>query len=52
MPNWTWVAAPRQRNTVVERAALKSGEIPEAWAKKPARLRQKDRDSRWAVKCL
>ena len=46
----TIVAAPKQRNTEAERAALKAGEIPEGWSEKPAKLRQKDRDARWTVK--
>ena len=46
----TIVAAPKQRNTEAERAALKAGETPEGWSKKPAKLRQKDRDARWTVK--
>jgi IS5 family transposase len=46
----TIVAAPKQRNTEAERAAIKAGEIPEGWADKPAKLRQKDRDARWTVK--
>ena len=46
----TIVAAPKQRNTEAERAAIKAGEIPEGWAEKPAKLRQKDRDARWTVK--
>ncbi|MDJ0390281.1 IS5 family transposase [Roseomonas sp. E05] len=46
----TIVAAPKQRNTEAERAALKAGDIPEGWADKPAKLRQKDRDARWTVK--
>ena len=46
----TIVAAPKQRNTEAERAAIKSGQIPEGWAEKPAKLRQKDRDARWTVK--
>ena len=46
----TIVAAPKQRNTEAERAAIKAGEIPEGWAEKPAKLRQKDRDGRWTVK--
>ena len=44
------VAAPKQRNTEVKRAAIEAGQIPEGWAEKPAKLRQKDRDARWAVK--
>jgi IS5 family transposase len=46
----TLVAAPRQRNTGGEKAAIKAGTIPEVWQDKPARLRQKDRDARWTVK--
>lgn len=46
----TVVAAPKQRNTEDEKRALKEGRIPEAWAAKPAKLRQKDRDARWTVK--
>ena len=46
----TIVAAPKQRNTEAERAALKAGEIPQGWSEKPAKLRQKDRDARWTVK--
>ena len=44
------VAAPKQRNTEAEKAAIKAGQIPEGWATKPAKLRQKDRDARWTVK--
>lgn len=46
----TIVAAPKQRNTEAERAAIKAGQIPEGWAETPAKLRQKDRDARWTVK--
>jgi IS5 family transposase len=46
----TIVAAPKQRNTEAERAAIKAGQIPKGWAEKPAKLRQKDRDARWTVK--
>ena len=44
------VAAPKQRNTQAERAAVKAGRIPEGWASRPAKLRQKDRDARWTVR--
>jgi transposase, IS5 family len=44
------VAAPKQRNTEAEKAAIKAGRIPEGWAAKPSKLRQKDRDARWTVK--
>jgi IS5 family transposase len=46
----TIVAAPTQRNTEVERAAIKAEQIPKGWAEKPAKLCQKDRDARWTVK--
>ena len=46
----TIVAAPRQRNTQAEKDAIKAGRIPDGWADKPAKLRQKDRDARWTVK--
>jgi transposase, IS5 family len=46
----TIVAAPKQRNTEAERAAIKAGQVPEGWAEKPAKLRQKDSDARWTVK--
>lgn len=35
------IAAPRQRNTDAEKAALKEGRISEEWAAKPAKLAQK-----------
>ncbi|GGC74351.1 hypothetical protein GCM10011504_59300 [Siccirubricoccus deserti] len=41
----TIVAAPKQRNTEAERAAIKARQVPEGWAEKPAELRQKDRDA-------
>ena len=46
----TVVAAPKQRNTDGEKAAIKRGEVPQAWRDKPAKRRQKDRDARWTVK--
>src|ERR671917_2674854 len=46
----TVVAAPKQRNTEDEKRALREGRIPEAWASRPAKLAQKDRDARWTVK--
>jgi len=46
----TIVAAPKQRNTEAERAAIKAGQIPEGWTERPAKLRQKDCDARWTVK--
>ena len=44
------IAAPKQRNTEAEKAAIKAGTIPEAWHDKPAKLAQKDRDARWTMK--
>jgi transposase, IS5 family len=44
------VAAPKQRNTEAEKAEIKAGRIPPAWAERPAKLRQKDRDARWTVR--
>jgi IS5 family transposase len=44
------VAAPKQRNTDAEKREIREGRIPAEWAKKPAKLRQKDRDARWTVK--
>jgi IS5 family transposase len=44
------IAAPKQRNTDDEKAAIKAGTIPAPWKNKPAKLRQKDRDARWTVK--
>jgi hypothetical protein len=46
----TIVAAPKQRNTIEEKAAIKEGRVPEPWKDSPAKLRQKDRDARWTVK--
>jgi len=46
----TIVAAPKQRNTDAEKKEIKAGRIPEDWKRKPAKLRQKDRDARWTVK--
>src|SRR5215468_2749028 len=44
------VATPKQRNTDDEKRDIKAGRIPPEWAKKPAKLRQKDRDARWTIK--
>jgi IS5 family transposase len=46
----TIIAAPKQRNTEAERAAIKAGQVPQDWKEKPAKLRQKDRDARWTMK--
>lgn len=44
------IHVPRQRNKRGENDAIKAGETPTAWKKKPAKLRQKDVDARWTVK--
>jgi IS5 family transposase len=46
----TIVAAPKQRNTIAEKQAIKEGRVPDDWRDKPAKLAQKDRDARWTVK--
>jgi IS5 family transposase len=47
----TLVAAPRQRNTEAEKAAIKAGKTAaEIWPEKPAKARQEDVDARWTVK--
>ncbi len=46
----TIVAAPKQRNTMAEKQAIKDGRIPEGWKDRPAKVAQKDRDARWTVK--
>ena len=46
----TIVSAPKQRNSKAEKQAIREGRIPDGWAEKPAKLRQKDRDARWTVK--
>ncbi len=45
------VAAPRQRNTEEEKAAIKAGKnAAEIWPDQPAKAAQKDTDARWTVK--
>ncbi len=44
------VAAPKQRNTIEEKKAIKEGRIPDDWKDASAKCRQKDRDARWTVK--
>ena len=46
----TIVEAPRQHNTRDENEQVKGGATPEAWEKKPAKNRQKDKDARWTKK--
>ena len=44
----TLVAAPKQRNTVPEKDAIKAGrQAREIWPDEPARAAQKDTDARW-----
>lgn len=47
----TLVAAPKQRNTADEKAAIKEGrKASEIWPDEPARAAQKDTDARWTLK--
>jgi len=47
----TLVAAPKQRNTADEKAAIKAGKTAgEIWPDEPARAAQKDTDARWTLK--
>jgi IS5 family transposase len=46
----TIVPVPKQRNSRDENDAVKGGKTPAEWEKKPAKLRQKDRDARWTKK--
>ena len=47
----TLVAAPKQRNTEAEKAAVKDGKSAvEIWPDEPAKARQKDTDARWTLK--
>ena len=47
----TLVAAPRQRNTQAEKAAIKDGKSAgEIWPDDPAKARQKDVNARWTLK--
>jgi transposase, IS5 family len=46
----TIVTAPKQRNSRDENEAIKSGETPPDWEKKPAKNAQKDKDARWTKK--
>ena len=47
----TLVAAPKQRNTAAEKAAIKEGKSAlEIWPNEPAKAAQKDTDARWTLK--
>ena len=50
MVDATIVPVPKQRNSRDENEAVKAGATPEAWEKKPAKNRQKDKDARWTKK--
>src|SRR5437762_12952890 len=50
MVDATIVPVPKQRNSRDENETVKAGETPAEWEKKPAKLRQKDRDARWTKK--
>src|SRR3982075_4515088 len=50
MVDATIVPVPKTRNTKEENDAVKAGQTPKAWAKKPAKNRQKDKDARWTKK--
>ena len=47
----TLVAAPKQRNTEAEKAAVKAGKsAADIWPDEPAKAAQKDTDARWTLK--
>ena len=47
----TLVAAPKQRNTEAEKAAMKEGrKAGEIWPDEPTKAAQKDTDARWTLK--
>jgi IS5 family transposase len=47
----TLVAAPKQRNTEAEKAAIRAGKTAgEIWPDEPAKAAQKDTDARWTLK--
>jgi transposase, IS5 family len=50
MVDATILPVPKQRNSRDENETVKSGRTPVDWEKKPAKLRQKDRDARWTKK--
>jgi transposase, IS5 family len=50
MVDATIVPVPKNRNSKEENEAVKAGQTPKAWAKKPAKNRQKDKDARWTKK--
>jgi transposase, IS5 family len=50
MVDATIVLVPKQRNGRDENETVKAGQTPADWEKKPAKLRQKDRDARWTIR--
>jgi transposase, IS5 family len=50
MVDATIVPVPKNRNSKEENEAVKAGRTPREWAKKPAKIRQKDKDARWTKK--
>src|SRR3979490_931238 len=46
----TIVCAPKERKRKEEKGAIKAGETPKDWEKKPAKNAQKDKDARWTKK--
>jgi len=44
------VPVPKNHNTREENKAIKTGEVPEGWADRPAKRSQKDTDARWTKK--
>lgn len=46
----SFVEVPRQQNSSEKNKQIKSGEVPEDWQDKPARMRQNDLDARWTSK--
>ena len=50
MVDATIVPVPKQRNSREDNETVKAGKTPEAWEKKPAKNRQKDKDARWTKK--
>ena len=46
----SFVDVPRQRNTRAEKATIKGGTTPPAWAEQPAKQKHKDVEARWTQK--
>ena len=46
----TLLPVPKQRNSRPENESIKRGQLPDGWANKPERLRQRDLDARWVKK--